>query len=97
MGNVISRSSGIFPRRTMAVISPSPGTWQPRQRYRGQREIMMAHPSEHDQMTDEQRDTIKRLCHEADIPDKSGEILSPDGADALIAELQDKAEQRAKA
>jgi len=31
-------------------------------------------------MTDQQRDEIKRLCHEADVPDKSGELLTREGA-----------------
>jgi hypothetical protein len=35
-------------------------------------------------MTDDQRDEIKRLCHEADVPDKSGELLTPEGAQHFI-------------
>ena len=44
-----------------------------------------------DPTTDEQRAEIKRLCHEADIPDKSGELLTRPGAQELIEELRRKA------
>jgi hypothetical protein len=44
-----------------------------------------------DPMTDEQRAEIKRLCHEADIPDKSGELLTRSGAREIIDELRRKA------
>jgi hypothetical protein len=44
-------------------------------------------------MTDAQRDEIKRLCQEADIPDKSGELLTRDGAQDLIDDLRRKADQ----
>jgi hypothetical protein len=42
-------------------------------------------------MTDRQRDEIKRLCHEADIPDKSGELYTEETAQALIEDLREKA------
>jgi len=42
-------------------------------------------------MTDEQRTEIKRLCNEADIPDKSGELLTRSGAQEIIEELRRKA------
>jgi hypothetical protein len=42
-------------------------------------------------MTDGQRDEIKRLCHEADIPDKSGELYTEATAQALIEDLREKA------
>jgi hypothetical protein len=42
-------------------------------------------------MTDAQRDEIKRLCHEADIPDKSGELYTEETAQALIEDLREKA------
>jgi hypothetical protein len=42
-------------------------------------------------MTDTQRDEIKRLCHEADIPDKSGELYTEETAQALIEDLREKA------
>ena len=35
-------------------------------------------------MTDQQRDELKRLSHEADVPDKSGELLSQEGAQELL-------------
>lgn len=44
-----------------------------------------------DPMTDDQRAEIKRLCHEADIPDKSGELLTRPGAQQIIEELRRKA------
>jgi hypothetical protein len=40
---------------------------------------------------DAQRDEIKRLCHEADIPDKSGELYTEETAQALIKDLREKA------
>jgi len=42
-------------------------------------------------MTDAQRDEIKRLCHEADIPDKSGELYTEETAQTLIEDLSEKA------
>jgi len=42
-------------------------------------------------MSDAQRDEIKRLCHEADIPDKSGELYTEVTAQALIEDLREKA------
>jgi hypothetical protein len=42
-------------------------------------------------MTDAQRDEIKRLCHEAEIPDKSGELYTQQTAQALIEDLREKA------
>ncbi|WP_213285308.1 DUF3072 domain-containing protein [Bradyrhizobium sp. sGM-13] len=48
-----------------------------------------------DPMTEEQRKEIKRLCDAADIPDKSGELLTRSGAQQMIEELRRKvAEQR---
>jgi hypothetical protein len=44
-----------------------------------------------DPMTEEQRAEIKRLCHEADIPDKSGELLTRPGAQQIIEDLRRKA------
>ena len=42
-------------------------------------------------MTDVQHDEIKRLCHEADIPDKSGELYTEETAQAVIEDLREKA------
>jgi hypothetical protein len=42
-------------------------------------------------MTDAQREEIKRLCHEANIPDKSGELYTEVTAQALIEDLREKA------
>jgi hypothetical protein len=53
----------------------------------------MALNAHHDPMTDEQRDEIKRLCREADIPDKSGELLTRHGAQEMIVELRRKADE----
>jgi hypothetical protein len=44
-----------------------------------------------DPMTDEQRQLIQRLCREADIPDKSGELLTRLGAQTIIEDLRRKA------
>jgi hypothetical protein len=41
-------------------------------------------------MTDAQRDQIKRLCREANIPGKSGELYSEETAQALIKDLRGK-------
>jgi hypothetical protein len=42
-------------------------------------------------MTDAQRDEIKLLCREAEIPDKSGELYTEETAQALIDDLRRKA------
>jgi len=49
----------------------------------------------HDPMTEAQRDEIKRLCREADIPDKSGELLTRQGAQDIISDLRQKAREHA--
>jgi hypothetical protein len=41
-------------------------------------------------MTETQREEIKRLCHQADIPDKSGELYTEQTAQALIKDLREK-------
>jgi hypothetical protein len=46
-----------------------------------------------DPMTVEQRAEIKRLCHEADVPDKSGELLTRSGAQEIIEELRRKVDE----
>jgi hypothetical protein len=51
----------------------------------------MARPDSERRMTDSQRDVIKRLCHEANIPDKSGELYTEETAQALIEDLREKA------
>jgi hypothetical protein len=43
-----------------------------------------------DPMTEEQRSELKRLCDKADIPDKSGELLTRPGAQQMIEELRRK-------
>ncbi len=50
----------------------------------------MALNAHHDPMSEQQRLEIKRLCKQADIPDKSGELLTRQGADDIIRELQRK-------
>lgn len=45
-------------------------------------------------MTDEQRKEIKRLCKEADVPDKSGELLTPEGAQHFIDDLEKQLAER---
>jgi hypothetical protein len=42
-------------------------------------------------MTDAQREEIKLLCREAEIPDKSGELYTHETAQALIEDLRRKA------
>jgi len=42
-------------------------------------------------MSQAQREEIKRLCHEAEIPDKSGEPYTEQSAQELIDELRGKA------
>ena len=42
-------------------------------------------------MTDAQREEIKLLCREAEIPDKSGELYTQETAQALIDDLRQKA------
>jgi hypothetical protein len=51
----------------------------------------MARPDSERPMTDAQRDEIKRLCHNANIPDKSGELYTEETAQALIEDLREKA------
>jgi hypothetical protein len=45
-------------------------------------------------MTEQQRAEIKRLCHEADVPDKSGELFTRDGAQHFIDDLRRQIAQR---
>jgi hypothetical protein len=47
-----------------------------------------------DPMTEEQRKELKRLCDEAGVPDKSGELLTHSGARQMIEELRRKAAER---
>jgi transcription initiation factor TFIIIB Brf1 subunit/transcription initiation factor TFIIB len=51
----------------------------------------MARPDSERPMTDSQRDEIKRLCHKANIPDKSGELYTEETAQALLEDLREKA------
>lgn len=39
-------------------------------------------------MSDAQRAEIKRLCEQAHVPDKSGELLTPEGAQHFIEDLR---------
>jgi hypothetical protein len=57
----------------------------------------MARPDSERPMTDSQRDGIKRLCHEASIPDKSGELYTEETAQTLIEDLREKASTSAEA
>jgi hypothetical protein len=60
------------------------------------KEVAMVLNAHTDPMTEEQRKELKRLCDAADIPDKSGELLTRSGAQQMIDELRQKAaEQRA--
>ena len=42
-------------------------------------------------MTEAQREQIKLLCREADIPDKSGKLYTSETAQVLIDDLRQKA------
>ena len=45
-------------------------------------------------MTEAQRDELKTLCLKADVPDKSGELLTQQGAQQLIDELKKQIAER---
>ena len=45
-------------------------------------------------MTDAQRDELKTLCHKADVPDKSGEMLTQEGAQHFIDDLKKQMAER---
>jgi hypothetical protein len=61
----------------------------------GEEEPRMTLNAHHDPMTEAQREEIKRLCREADIPDKSGELLPRQGAHDMLSELRRKAAEHA--
>lgn len=43
-------------------------------------------------MTEAQRDELKTLCLKADVPDKSGELLTQQGAQQFIDELKNRSQ-----
>ena len=45
-------------------------------------------------MTEAQRDKLKTLCQKADVPDKSGELLTQDGAQKYIDDLKKQIGER---
>lgn len=45
-------------------------------------------------MTPAQREEIRRLCEEADVPDKSGELLTKEGAQHFIDDLRKQMGER---
>jgi hypothetical protein len=45
-------------------------------------------------MTEAQRDELKVLCQKADVPDKSGELLTEAGAQHFIDDLKKQLAQR---
>ena len=45
-------------------------------------------------MTEAQRDELKTLCQKADVPDKSGEILTQEGAERFIDDLKKQMGER---
>jgi hypothetical protein len=53
--------------------------------------VAMSLNAHSDPMTEQQRQEIKKLCHEAEIPDKSGELLTRSGAQTIIDDLRRKA------
>jgi hypothetical protein len=69
------------------------GTALPVRSCPAKQEPAMALNAHKDPMTDQQRQEIKQLCREADIPDKSGELLTGSGAQKIIDELRRKASE----
>ena len=45
-------------------------------------------------MTEAQLDELKTLCQKADVPDKSGELLTQDGAQKYIDDLKKQIGER---
>jgi Protein of unknown function (DUF3072) len=45
-------------------------------------------------MTEAQRDELKALCRKADVPDKSGENLTREGAQHFIDDLKNQIANR---
>ncbi len=45
-------------------------------------------------MTEQQRAELKQLCDDADVPDKSGEILTEEGAQKFIQDLRKQLQER---
>ena len=45
-------------------------------------------------MTEAQRDELKTLCQKADVPDKSGEMVSQEGAQRFIDGLKKQMDER---
>ena len=45
-------------------------------------------------MTETQRDELKTLCQRADVPDKSGELLTQEGAQNYIDDLKKQIAER---
>ena len=45
-------------------------------------------------ITEAQRDELKTLCLKADVPDKSGELLTQEGAQHFIDDLKKQTSQR---
>lgn len=45
-------------------------------------------------MTEAQRDELKALCQKADVPDKSGELLTQEGAKKYIDDLKKQIAER---
>jgi hypothetical protein len=45
-------------------------------------------------MTEAQRDELQTLCAKADVPDRSGELLTVDGAQHFIDDLKKKLAER---
>ena len=50
--------------------------------------------SEEPMMTEAQRDELKTLCQKADVPDKSGEMLTQEGAQHFIDDLKKQSAER---
>jgi hypothetical protein len=50
--------------------------------------------TEESMMTEAQRDELKTLCQKAEVPDKSGELLTQEGAQKYIDDLKKQIAER---
>ena len=50
--------------------------------------------TEESMMTGAQRDELKTLCQKAEVPDKSGELLTQEGAQKYIDDLKKQIAER---
>jgi hypothetical protein len=70
-----------------------PSLWRPKTISRGPRELKesaMAKDAYDSGVTAEQRQEIRRLCQEAGVPDKSGELFTHETAQRFIEDMRRK-------